>query len=117
MPTNLVIFKNGLEVIAQTQLGNDEAGTPTVILKNPVRCMIAPNETQNGANIQFGPISPILEMKQSLEVDSSEILFMASLIDEVRNAYDGAFGSGIITANPNAMQHLQNNPYADIPIT
>lgn len=103
METQLVLFKNGLEVIAQTDVRDDDF----VVLKNPVRCQLAPDAQGNGVSIQFGPISPILEQKQSIEVDADEILFIARLIPEVRNAYDGHFGSGIITATPDSLTKLQ----------
>jgi hypothetical protein len=105
MQTKLVVFKNGLEVVAQTQV--DDADDHFVILKNPVQCAVVPNQDHSGAEIKFGPISPILDPKQTLRIAANEILFMANLIDDVRNAYDGAFGGGIITANPNTLQKLQ----------
>jgi hypothetical protein len=76
----------GEEIIAET-IWNDN--TQKWTLKNAVKLMLH----QNG--VAMIPISPFLK-DETVSIHKDHIIFKGELDDEIKNAYNAKYGSGIV---------------------
>lgn len=74
------------EIIADVSVADQKA-----IIKNPVRLAM----TQEG--VAMIPFIPFLK-SDKVEIDLKDILFEGELEQEIKNAYNNKFGSGIVTS-------------------
>lgn len=88
MTIKLIKLITGEEVIASVNVAGDD-----LQLDIPVRMAI----TQQG--IAMMPFSPFIKEGEKISINKSNILFTADVDDEVKNAYNSKFGSGIVIAN------------------
>ncbi|MHA2428674.1 MAG: hypothetical protein ACXADB_11690, partial [Candidatus Hermodarchaeia archaeon] len=72
-------------------------GSPDYVLKNPVRIM----PTRDGG-IGMGPLNPFAK-GEKVVIPSQHVIFEDEPDDEIRNAYNSQFGSGIVTAPASAL--------------
>jgi hypothetical protein len=70
---------------------------PVYILKNPVRIM----PTRDGG-IGMGPLNPFAK-GEKIQISQKDVIFEDEPDDEIRNAYNAQFGSGIVTAPASAL--------------
>jgi hypothetical protein len=82
----------GEEIIAKVEEADK------VKLTTPVRIVI----TAEG--VGMGPVSPFMSgSTKTIEVAKEHVVFIAEPDDEIKNAYNAQFGSGIITAPAGAI--------------
>jgi len=75
----------GEEIIAETSSCNGDKW----VLKNAVKLMLH----QNG--VAMIPISPFLK-DETVEIRKEHIIFRGELDDDIKNAYNAKYGSGIV---------------------
>lgn len=80
----------GEEVIASVEEKGD-----VYELKNPVRIIM--NHTGEVGMVAFSPFTK----GEKIELKKDSVLFVAELEEEVYNAYNGKFGSGIVVPQIN----------------
>lgn len=88
----LLKLSTGEEIIAEKQ---EERGS--IVIKNPVKMGL----TAQG--IAMMPFSPFLKANNNniiLHINSSHIIFEGEVDEEIVNAYNSKFGSGIVLAPP-----------------
>ena len=97
----LIRLKNGMEILANVTEDGDK-----LELRNPVQVAM----TQQGA-----AMVPLLMLAKctSVEIPTSEVLWNVEPNDEVANAYNQQFGSGIVTAPAGALDQIPRNPLVD----
>jgi len=68
-------------------------------LKNPVRLIV----TQEG--LGMGPLTPFSKGVE-VEIRKEHVIFVDDPEEEIRNAYNSQFGSGIVTAGAGALHGI-----------
>ncbi len=89
MSTKLIKIVTGEEVLAKF----DEVGE-TLMLSNPMRLQLQ----QRG--VAMIPLSPFMKEGTKIPVAKKDVLWMIDAEEEVINAYNQQFGSGIVVAPP-----------------
>jgi hypothetical protein len=93
MAIQFVKMLDGDDVVAEVEKIGD-----TYVLHSPAKLMI----TQQGLGMM--PMNPFVTDKK-ITVPASFVIYTATLEDEIRNAYNEKFGSGIIVA-PSVRLHV-----------
>lgn len=78
---------------------NSDGKCQSFKLRNPARLIIAPD------GLGMGPLCPFSKGKE-VEIKAEHIVFIDDPEDEIRNAYNSQFGSGIITASAGALSGI-----------
>lgn len=94
MNIKFIRLLTGEDLVAQVTQAGD-----SFKLKNPVRIVITPD------GLGMGPLCPFSKGKE-IEIKTDHIVFIDDPEDEIRNAYNSQFGSGIVTATAGALSGI-----------